>query len=72
MVSHTGEVILQGGEVDGLIKVELPQAALSNTDENVSVILEEPHGSPSKLGPDRNCFVTIRHDRGKKYFIHSI
>ena len=50
-----------------MIKVELPQAALSNTDENVSVILEEPHGSPSKLGPDRNCFVTIRHDRGEYY-----
>ena len=56
---------LDDGDEDGKIKIDLPQLPLSNTEEKVTVVLEEPHGSPSKLGSDRSCLVTIRHDRGE-------
>ena len=48
------------------IEVPLPEPPLSNTDETVKVVLEEPYGKPAKLGDDKSCIVNIRHDIGNR------
>ena len=55
---------MDDGEDDGVIKVDLPQVPLSEVDEKVTVVIDEPHGAPAKLGRDRSCLVTIRRDKG--------
>ena len=60
----SGEETLEDDEERSTIEIQLPQLPLSNTEETVSVVLDEPYGAPGKLGNKRSCIVTIRHDKG--------
>ena len=62
--NFTGEETLEDDEERSTIEIQLPQLPLSNTEETVSVVLDEPYGAPGKLGSKRSCIVTIRHDKG--------
>ena len=60
----TGEVKLDDGEKGGEIVIEIPQLPLSNTEETVTVVLEQPYGVPAKLGKNNSCEMSITHDKG--------
>ena len=56
---------MDDGDGDGQIEINLPQLPMSEKSEVVSVVLDEPYGTPSKLGMARSCLLTVTHDRGK-------
>ena len=56
--------MLESGEDSGIIEIKLPQFPLSNEEETVSVVIDEPSGVPAKLGSHRSCIMTVKHDRG--------
>merc|ERR1712096_220725 len=60
-----GEVKLDDGDKEGEIVIEIPQLPLTNTEEKVTVVLEEPYGVPAKLGKNNSCVMSISHDKGE-------
>ena len=64
LTTITGEAVLESGEDSGIIEIKLPQFPLSNEEETVSVVIDEPSGVPAKLGSHRSCIMTVKHDRG--------
>ena len=67
----TGEIKLDDDEKEGEIVIEIPQLPLSNTEETVTVVLEQPYGVPAKLGKNNSCKMSITHDKGTFYYIYS-
>ena len=59
-----GEETFKDDEDESTIVLDLPQLPLSNIEETILIVLDEPTGSPAKLGTVKSCKLTIRHNRG--------
>ena len=61
-----GSVEFEDGEDKADIELVLPQFPLSELEEQVTLALDEPTGAPAKLGSERSCLITVKHDKGKE------
>ena len=68
-LSLTGEAVLRDGEEKTVIEMPLPEVPLSNDEEIIQIVLDDPSGAPAKLSEDRSCSVQIRHDKGNFVWI---
>ena len=58
---------MRDGEEKTVIEMPLPEVPLSNDEEIIQIVLDDPTGAPAKLSEDRSCSVQIRHDKGNKH-----
>ena len=67
-----GIVTIDDGESEAFIDLSLPQVPLADITETISVVIDQPLSSLAKLGYNRNCLVTVRHNQGKFLFVDDL